>query len=212
MAMGLHFRSLLQVLNAIAVLTDASGDDVALQYGGQKIWILTGAPILLLSNLLFIVKGSGLSAAVPASRCFHTGSVAHRKRLEPLAWAAQLPVESCSADDPRDNLWGLSFEASTGSRCSSNNGSNGDGPQLRSQPSTSSLTADDAAAPEGPRSNDSTSTTGSSSSKPGGLFSGALVALKGVSSALAVQWVGRKGTTAAFVPLLPGLSTSLQRR
>ncbi|CDJ65611.1 hypothetical protein, conserved [Eimeria necatrix] len=173
MAMGLHFRSLLQVLNAIAVLTDASGDDVALQYGG---------------------------------------SVAHRKRLEPLAWAAQLPVESCSADDPRDNLWGISFEASTGSRSSSNNGSNGDGPQLRSQPSTSSLTADDAAAPEGPRSNDSTSTTGSSSSKPGGLFSGALVALKGVSSALAVQWVGRKGTTAAFVPLLPGLSTSLQRR
>lgn len=48
MAMGLHFRPLLQVLNAIAVLTDASGDDVALQYGGQKVWILTGALILLL--------------------------------------------------------------------------------------------------------------------------------------------------------------------
>ncbi|OEH73576.1 hypothetical protein cyc_06709 [Cyclospora cayetanensis] len=144
------------VLRAVALLTDASGDDVALQYGG---------------------------------------SAAHRKRLEPLAWASQLPVAPATA--------GSTFGGSS-SRLNSEGPASSRSSAASRQPSplpaVEPLLADDAAS------------EGSHSSNSSSLAQGLLAALQGVPSALAAKWIGEKRGTVALLPLLPGLSTSLQRR
>ncbi|KAL8441407.1 hypothetical protein Emag_007197 [Eimeria magna] len=155
------------VLRAVAFLTDATGDDVALQYG-----------------------------------------VAHRKRLVPLAWAAQLPPLGfpASADsqlswaaprfsgNPTASSFGAASKAlplATAAGSVAAHGMTAKPPSVSSSSSSSSSNNNN---------NCSSSDTSSSS---------LLTALQQLPGSVAARWLWATKTTGA--PLLPGLSTSLQR-
>lgn len=122
-----------------------------------------------------------------ALRPLPVGSAAHRKRLEPLAWASQLSLGSPPADEPQ-LAWGASLMAggSTSSLCVA--------------PGSASFAAAEQLAGNGGMGSNDTSSL--------------LKVLQNIPAAVAARWIGRTDGQGAEVlaPLLPGLSTSLQRR
>ncbi|KAL8438172.1 hypothetical protein ACSSS7_000407 [Eimeria intestinalis] len=151
------------VLRAVAFLTDATGDDVALQYGG---------------------------------------SVAHRKRLVPLAWASQLPLRSPAAVDPH-LAWGASRPPRDSTASSSGTTSEAPPGAATGGPAAAHSSA---ATPPPSVSSSSNNNSCSSSDKTS---SSLLTALQQLPGSVAARWLWATRTTGA--PLLPGLSTSLQR-